>query len=403
MNALTLRHEQALVIGDGLTGLLAAQVLTRFFRQVVVAAQPSAVEQPPVIEQPPVAAPPYLLNGRDQQTLAALFPGLLADLVAAGAVRFNLGLHVAWSVNGRWRPRYHSAYDLIVCPLTLLIEAIRGRLVAETVVHWQTAGHLLPADLIIETDQQPDPAQTRPAPIAGAGRLYQGPAGRQTSWQMLVIEPDSPLAARRGAVVLPQAADQFYLALWGTAVDAPPLDEAGFLAFARSLPHSVVTEILRQATPLAAIDKLPAATWSAGPPLSPAHTVRLPRPGYLPNPLLGQPVGYALAGRAALLDSLVEADGRRKTEDGAVSPSSSVRFRHHLIQHLRPMSQLAQAEVQRWAGSDAQANGDLAAYLARVTASSLNSAPLLEALYAVQQMLEPATRLFEPDVVLQII
>jgi hypothetical protein len=287
MTTLTLHHEQVLVIGDGLTGLLAAQALTRFFRQVVVAAQlpaaaqtpavaqtpvvaqPPAVEQPPVIEQPPVAAPPYLLNGRDQQTLAALFPGLLADLIAAGAVRFNLGLHVAWSVNGRWRPRYYSAYEPVVCPSDLLLAALRKRLVEETAVQFHAAAHQsrleAASDLIVDTTGEANGTQNKPALLAGAGRLYQWPDGHQTSWQMLVIEPDKPAPEpRRGAVVLPFAAGQFYLALWGTAADPPPLDEAAFMLFARSLPNPALAELLAQAAPLTAVRRLPTTNWSSG-------------------------------------------------------------------------------------------------------------------------------------------
>jgi hypothetical protein len=385
MTTLTLHHEQALVTGDGLTGLLAAQALTRFFQQVVV------------IKQPPAVGPPYLLNGRDQAELDELFPGLLAELVRVGATRFNLGLHVAWSVNGRWRPRYRSAYDPVVCQPDLLLAALRKRLVEKTAVKFQSEATT--ASLIIETTGQTNPTHTTPALLTGASRLYQWPAGYQTSWQMLIIEPDESAAVpRRGAVVLPIAAGQFYLALWGTTADPPPLDEAAFLAFARSLPNPDLAELLTQAEPLTAVMRLPTANWSirTGPD---ADRVQLPLPGYLPNPLLGQPMSHALAVQAALTDSLIE----EQESDPLLVPGNGRFQRHlvrHLARHLRPTNQLMQAEARRWAGLNTD-RGDLAPYLARVTAGSLHSAPLLETLYAVQQGLAPPTRLFEPDVVLQ--
>jgi hypothetical protein len=392
MEPTTPHYQQALVLGDGLTGLLAAQALTRFFWQVTV------------MVQPPVAAPPYLLNGRDQQTLETLFPGLLAELVRDGAVRFNLGLHVAWSVNGRWRPRYCSAYDPIVCQPALLLAAIRRRLERETAVQFHPLASLsqtdLAAGLIVETDGQGDLAANRPALLAGGGRLYQWPDGHQTSWHMLVIEPEEPaIAPRRGAVVLPVMAGQFYLALWGTAADPPPLDEAAFLAFARSLPNPDLAELLARAEPLAAVTRLPTANWSARLPAV-ADRVQLPLPGYLPNPLLGQPVSHALAVQAALMDSLTE-----ERASVSLSATENGRFQrhltHHLAHHLRPARQLVQAEVRLWAGRSTGDSGDLTPYLARVVGRSLHSASVLETLYAVQQGLAPPTRLFEPDVVLQ--
>jgi hypothetical protein len=391
MTTLTLHYEQALVIGDGLTGLLAAQALTRFFRQIVV------------VEQLPVATPPYLLNGRDQAELDDLFPGLLAELVRVGATRFNLGLHVAWSVNGRWRPRYRSAYEPVVCRPELLLAALRKRVEADTVVQFHPAAHQsrleAAAGLLVDTTGQANGTQNNPALLAGAGRLYQWPAGYQTSWQMLVIEPDEPAAVpRRGAVVLPFAAGQFYLALWGTAADPPPLDEAAFLAFARSLPNPDLAELLTQAVPLTAVTRLPTANWSARPAPA-ADRVQIAQPGYLPNPLLGQPVSHALAVQAALMDSLIE-----EQESDPLLALDNGRFQRHLVRHmarhLRPTNQLMQAEARRWAGLNTD-RGDLAPYLARVTAGSLHSGPLLETLYAVQQGLAPPTRLFEPDVVLQ--
>lgn len=393
MNTRSIHHQQALVLGDGLTGLLAAQALTRFFRQVVV------VEQPPVSEQPPAAAPPYLLNGRDQAALDELFPGLLAESAAGGAVRFNLGLHVAWSVNGRWRPRYRSAYDLIVGQPDLLLTTIRKRLVGETAVQFHPFADQsrleAAADLIVDTTGEANGAQNKPALLAGAGRLYQWPESCQTSWQMLVIEPTEPAAIpRRGAVVLSFAAEQFYLALWGTAADPPSLDEAAFLTFARSLPNPDLAELLAWAQPITAVTPLPAANWSARLP-SAADRALLPLPGHLPNPLLGQPISHALAAQAALLDSLAE--------DAGSAPLLAIgngRFQRHLVRHLHPINQLVQAETQRWAGLNTD-RGDLAPYLARLAAGSLHSSPLLETLYAVQQGLAPLNRLFEPDIVLQ--
>lgn len=400
MNLSTKSSLQALVIGDSWTGLLAAQALTRFFRTVVI------VEKAAASAPLPAVAPPHLLNGRDQAALEELFPGLLAELAAAGATCFNLGLHVAWSVNGRWRPRYRSAYDLIVCPPALLLAALRKRLLDETAVQLRPASHQsrleAEAGVIVDSTFEANGAKSKPALLAGAGRLYRWPGGYQKSWQMLVIEPEATVAApRRGAVVFPFAAGQFYLALWGATADPPPLDEAAFQIFARSLPNPDLTELLAQATPLTPMTRLPAANWSIRP-SAVTGRVRLPSPGYLPNPLLGQPVSHALAVQAALIDSLTEGE-----EGDPLAGIGNGRFpsqvARHLVRRLRPISQLIQAETQRWTGPNASDRGDLAPYLAQLMVSSLHSAPLLETLYAVQQGVAPLTCLFQPDVVLQTI
>ncbi len=411
----SLSSKEAIVIGDGLTGLLAAQALSDYFRQVYVIGQPYATED----------APPVLLHGPDQAALEALFPGLLAELAAAGAVRFNLGLHMAWFVYGRWRPRYRSALESVACSPALLTERIRHRLADYPAVHFlpqeeivglagevplrQVTGvhlresGLLAADLVVDASGQFERSRAwlgqlveRPLltpSLVKVGRIYQQPEHPQESWQALIIQPTAE-QPRRGAVILPMEGKRLHVTLLGAAQDAPPLTEPGFLAFARSLPTPRVAEIMTQAVPLSAIRRLgkSSCTLCATPLAAVERFILLPEPDQSPNPAMQQAAHYYLQNQAALSETLAEGlDGLND------------RWQRQVAERLRPACMLARTEAQRWVGFVEMGSAAMSHYMDRVIAASLDSAQVLEALYSVQQMLEPPTLLFRPDIVLQVV
>jgi hypothetical protein len=417
-------HQQAVVLGDSLPGLLAAQALAGFFRRVVVVAQPE-----------PSSGPPVLLHGRDQEALEELFPGLIAELVAAGAVSLNLGLHVAWLVSGRWRPRYRSNLVSLACSRLLLEEAICGRLAGCSSISFILDGDVLglelgipagraygvrlgaagtlTAALVVDASGKVEralgwlqaaglsgpPPRLAASPLVAAGRLYQRPATAGESWRMLVVQPtgDQP---RRGALLLPLEGDRLYLALFGASKDAPPLVEEGFLAFARTLPTPLVFELMQRATPLSPIEAVPLSSCSlhAQPPAPVERFILLPQPDCSPNPVLPQTVSQALSSRTALHAALVASLATPERLEGI-----NGRWQQQIAESLRPACLLARTETQRWAGVVEMGGGPMSRYMEQLLAASLHSAEVVEALYRVQQMVEPPALLFRPDIVLQVV
>jgi flavin-dependent dehydrogenase len=66
----------------------------------------------------------------------------------------------------------------------------------------------------------------------------------------MYIKP-SPPDGTRGGILIPLEGDRWHVSLVGIAGDYPPIDEEGFLAFARSLPASQLYEAIQEAEPLA--------------------------------------------------------------------------------------------------------------------------------------------------------
>jgi 2-polyprenyl-6-methoxyphenol hydroxylase-like FAD-dependent oxidoreductase len=85
-----------------------------------------------------------------------------------------------------------------------------------------------------------------------ASRFYRAPAEFASDWKGLYIQqapPDDP----RGGLITPVEGGRWLVSLVGGDGDYPPTDEAGFLAFARSLRSPALYEALTAAEPLTSI------------------------------------------------------------------------------------------------------------------------------------------------------
>jgi 2-polyprenyl-6-methoxyphenol hydroxylase-like FAD-dependent oxidoreductase len=127
-------------------------------------------------------------------------------------------------------------------------------------------GAELPADLVIVADGRNsrlpdwltslgcDPPEERVVnSFQGyASRLYRSPAEFASDWKGLYIQqapPDDP----RGGIIVPVEGGRWLVSLLGGDGHYPPTDEAGFLAFARSLRSPALYEAIAGAEPLTPI------------------------------------------------------------------------------------------------------------------------------------------------------
>src|SRR4029077_18578506 len=85
-----------------------------------------------------------------------------------------------------------------------------------------------------------------------ASRFYRPPAEFESDWKALYIQ-QAPPADPRGGLVIPVEGGRWHVSLVGGDGDYPPTDEAGFLAFARSLRSPALYEAIAGAEPLSRI------------------------------------------------------------------------------------------------------------------------------------------------------
>lgn len=282
----------AVVIGGSIAGLSAARVLADYFARVTIVERDHFPEEAEFRSGTPQARHAHMLLPRGLSILEQQFPGLTDELVGHGAVAMHPGRDVLVFEDGVWhnppaapgqislagsrpllehvvrrRLARHPRVELLDGMEALGISTdaarrhVRGLLVRQRSGAWQPRE--LAAALVLDASgrgsrapqwlQQMDfcPPQewTINAFVGYTTRLYERPPDLADTWKALHVRL-SPPDHTRGGMILPLEDGRWQVALVGIARDHPPTDEAGFLAFARSLPTSRLYEAIANAQPL---------------------------------------------------------------------------------------------------------------------------------------------------------
>lgn len=295
----SLLGKQAVVLGGGMAGLLAARVLTEHFERVILVERDRYPEEPVFRPGAPQARHVHVLLLRGQQIIEELFPGMQQDLITKGAVQCDF--------MNDYRTRYPSGW------LQRTPSQIRGYVVTRLLLEWQVRQALtkipqieivdgyeavdvegstdaksitgvflrarshagapveqelthIDADLVVDATGRESkapqwlkslgyapPAETVINPFLGyATRLYAPPADSSRDWKGMVIMA-SPPGILRGGVIWPTEKGQWMVVLGGAGKEYPPTDEDAYLEFARSLSDPALFAAIKEAQPLTPI------------------------------------------------------------------------------------------------------------------------------------------------------
>ena len=285
-----------IVIGGSIAGLLSARVLADTNAAVTIIETDQLPENPDVRKGVPQSVQPHVLFTRGYRILEELFPSIGAELTAAGALtidwarEFHHFGQVGWSASAD----FPSDIVSFTCSRPLLEWAIRRRLsdfanVRFVEQHRVTGLRLnsskthvtgvslrsigggstedeLQATMVVDASgrrsQAPHwlenlgftpPLETVVNPFLGyATRRYQEPEGFQADWKVMLISHSPPNRTRLGYLAKIENGE-WIATLGGYGRDFPPLDDSGFLEFARSLPSPKFYEAIKDAKPVSPI------------------------------------------------------------------------------------------------------------------------------------------------------
>jgi 2-polyprenyl-6-methoxyphenol hydroxylase-like FAD-dependent oxidoreductase len=293
------RH--AVVVGGSIGGLLAARVLADHFERVTVVDRDRFPEEPDHRKGVPQSRHAHTLLERGQRIISRLFPGIADDLCAEGAVHAGGAALVIVSPVGKlplgeangedpgeqgffasrflleWQVRRRLAGYEGVSFLTdrevvgLTATGDNGRVTGVRLRRRDTGGddessELLDADLVVDASgrhskaprwlvdlgYQASEEETINSGIGYASCFYKKPADWPAEWEGIIVNGRPPDNPRAGAI-LPTENDTWHVTVSGFAGNYPPIDEEGFLEWARQLPDPSIYEAIRvaeQITPI---------------------------------------------------------------------------------------------------------------------------------------------------------
>jgi 2-polyprenyl-6-methoxyphenol hydroxylase-like FAD-dependent oxidoreductase len=273
----------AVVLGASMAGLLAARVLSESFEHVMVIDRDD-LRDTGARKGVPQGQHAHAILNKGRQVLEELFPGLTAELSAAGAEVVDLPNEVSWYNGTRQLLKVPSDLMLLSLSRPALEDYIRARvarrpgvelcgdhevvgLVADggavtgvRVVHAGVERELA-ADLVVDATGRGNrgttwltalgyeaPVEdTVKAGVAYSTREYdRQPLPSGSAGVITALTADFPY----GAALLPMEGNRWILTLIGMGDDIPPTDVPGFNDYARQLPIEDLHAVLDHARPL---------------------------------------------------------------------------------------------------------------------------------------------------------
>ncbi len=288
--------DRAIVIGGSIAGLLTAIVLADYFTEVIVVERDRLPTEPNSRKGVPQSTQPHILLTKGYRILLELLgESFSVELFQRGALTIDWGREFYSYGEAGWMAHTGEPSDLIsiTCSRPLLEWAIAHQLKKQAQIKfWEehrVTGLIynrqehrvkgiiisssssqdeknLTAQLVVDcsgrSSKAPQwledmgitaPPETVVNPHLGyATRRYREPNGFQAPWKVMLINHSPPEQTRLGYLARIEGGE-WIATLGGYETDFPPIDDKGFLDFARSLRHLSFYQAISQAEPISPI------------------------------------------------------------------------------------------------------------------------------------------------------
>jgi len=283
------RNRHAIVLGGSIGGCLAAEVLSSEFERVTLIEQGDFDDDLNDRRSVPQEKHVHLLLLRGKQVMEEIFPGLLAELVQAGAEIADQGHDVKCFHYGHWKNRFQTGVSAHYCSRRLLDNIVRRRIRANPRItihsktrvlglqfHREGAPRVhgvvldesapvreLAADLVIDVSGRGSRTAEWLAKeglgevkrtlvetkLGYASRVYRRRPEFADRWKVLLVLPKPPHSRAMG-VISPIEGDRWLVTTGGWFGEFPKADPEEFVRFLGTLPVPDIQEIIRGAEPL---------------------------------------------------------------------------------------------------------------------------------------------------------
>jgi 2-polyprenyl-6-methoxyphenol hydroxylase-like FAD-dependent oxidoreductase len=440
----TFNRRHAVVIGGSMAGLLAARVLSDHFAQVTIIERDRLTGDAEPRKGVPQGRHVHGLLALGVAIMGEYFPDLFPKLAQDGAIPVSMeGLR--WNQLGVWMAPVPSPFKIMFQSRPFLEQHVREQLAARGNVRIMDACEVsqlcahndritgivlryrsgeqheeaLSTDLIVDASGRGSRAPqwlnslgyghvqetSVKIDVGYATRIYRCPAQLPAGWKALLIYGRPP-NDKRGGVIFPIQGGYWMVTLVGSLRDYPPDDEAGFLAFARSLAQPDLYEAIQDAEPVTpiAVYKYSANRWR--------HYERM---GRLPegfiimgdaacsfNPVYGQGMSVA-AIEARTLDLCLR--GEKFAGNNCVAGFTQ-RFQQAIARDIKTPWLLSTGEDLRYPGTEGRRSLSirlLNRYMRHVIELTASDPRMTATLLRVRNLLKPLSTLFQPGIILAVL
>ncbi len=280
-----------------MAGLLAARVLADHFDRVTVVERDRFPPGPQFRGGVPQSRHLHVLFARGLDVAGRFFPGIVDELVDAGAVALEWPTDAVFLSSRGWAKRFAPGLQFVSCSRELLEWAVRRHVAARANVRFaegqEVTGLVTSADrkavngvrlrrrlgdgeaeavkelsaaLVVDASGRhsklPEwlaalgydpPREERVNAFLGyASRDYAIPPDFHGDWKAIMLLAKPPWTRRTG-YLFQIAPNRWRLSVMGAGRDYPPTDEEGFLAFVGGLRSPMISEAIAAAEPLSPI------------------------------------------------------------------------------------------------------------------------------------------------------
>jgi 2-polyprenyl-6-methoxyphenol hydroxylase-like FAD-dependent oxidoreductase len=435
-------HTHAVIMGGSLGGLLTARVLSSHFQRVTILERDNIPAQPTARKGQPHTRHLHGLLASGLEVMTSYFPDLPQALTDGGAIMPDFAAGMNWYTGSGYRQRFQMGVKATMMSRPFLEALVRERVLALPNVklmagcavnqvittsdrrrvtgvevelrHEGSERVSVLADLVVdctgrgsrtpqwlaELGYDAPPVSEVNVDVAYSTRLYRRDPADSRGQQWTLITPEAPHQTRFGAIFAIEG-DRWIVSLGGWHGDHPPLDEAGFHAFARSLPAPDVYDVIKNAEPISDIvqHKFPFSLRR--------HYEKLSRfqQGYLVlgdaissfNPTYGQGMTSAALQAVALDELLAKQTEREKVASAFFERAAKV---------VDIPWQLAVGEDFRFpqtTGPKPPGTDFINQYVRRVHRATLHDPVVCLALLKVMNLMAPPPSLFHPRIVWRVL
>lgn len=438
------RYGKAIVMGASIAGLWTARALIDHFDEVLVLERDHLPEGPEHRSGAPQVRQFHTLLQAGLQQMKVWFPGLEEELIAAGAVPYDVIGDIDVRIRNRWYPRFPSGWILLSCSRVLLESRIRrrvrqnpciqfvedvevvglqrdeaGRRVTGVRVHRRRGGTsqqeenlVFTADLVVDAlgRRSQTPAWLMelgyPAPKEHEVNSFLGYVTRKyrrkPNTPMILVGATPPHDPYAG-LVFPEEDDTMVAMIGGYNKNYPPTDPAEFDVFLKKLGPEF-QEALQGAEPISQPYgyRGTSSRWRHYEQLErwPERFVVLGDAFCGFNPIYGQGMSVAAMSAAALAERVGRSNGNL---DGVAQATL-----REIGQITEPIWMLATSADLEWPGTEGGTVGNSPAdrfgrwYIGQMlTAMEFDKTIRLDFL-AVNQLVKPGKALFAPGLFLRV-